>query len=76
MEHVHHILDIECKHIAKINNNRTRNGVYICSHGAWIRKLYSNEIECRRFSMQTHGETFTECKYIQIETIVLMNTIF
>lgn len=40
--------------------------VYICAHGAWIGKMYSQEIELCIFQMQSYGEMCTECNYYYI----------
>lgn len=41
----------------------TREDVNICVHGAKTIKVYSEKIESRKFSMQTKGDLYTECKY-------------
>lgn len=45
---------------------RTSYDVYICAHGGWIGKMYSQEIELCIFQMQSYGEMCTECNYYYI----------
>lgn len=45
-----------------INIFKTHDGVYICAHVK--RKVYSQEIECRKFSMQTYWEISNESKIL------------
>lgn len=66
---------IEC-YKNKYATLKTRDDVYICSHGAWISRVYSKEIERRRFQIQTKGEICTECKYTRVNNFFFTGSLY